>query len=438
MERFAMKKLEEWKNDPERLPLIIRGARQVGKTWLMKEFGKTSFEKCAYINFDRNQRMQQLFSGDFNVDRIMQGLAIESDVEIEPENTLIILDEIQEVPAALQSLKYFVEDERYSYYILAAGSLLGIAMHEGTSFPVGKVDSLELYPLSFPEFLCATGNEALYDLLGRQDFEMITNFKDRFIDFLKNYYFVGGMPAAVNAYVKDRSLKNVRRVHQRLISAYEQDFSKHAPREVVPRIQMVWDGIPSQLAKENKKFIYSVLREGARAKDFELAIQWLLDCGLCHKVGRVKKGAVPLKAYQDIPAFKLYLADVGLLGAMVDLDARTLLKGNDIFAEFKGALTEQYVCQQILAQLDTVPYYWSADSSSGEVDFVLQHEGNIIPLEVKAEENLNAKSLKNFVAANHLPFGVRTSMSDFRRQEKLINLPLYAISTLWEVCCANE
>ncbi len=438
MERFAMKKLEEWKNDPERLPLIIRGARQVGKTWLMKEFGKTSFEKCAYINFDRNQRMQQLFSGDFNVDRIMQGLAIESDVEIEPENTLIILDEIQEVPAALQSLKYFVEDERYSYYILAAGSLLGIAMHEGTSFPVGKVDSLELYPLSFPEFLCATGNEALYDLLGRQDFEMITNFKDRFIDLLKNYYFVGGMPAAVNAYVKDRSLKNVRRVHQRLISAYEQDFSKHAPREVVPRIQMVWDGIPSQLAKENKKFIYSVLREGARAKDFELAIQWLLDCGLCHKVGRVKKGAVPLKAYQDIPAFKLYLADVGLLGAMVDLDARTLLKGNDIFAEFKGALTEQYVCQQILAQLDTVPYYWSADSSSGEVDFVLQHEGNIIPLEVKAEENLNAKSLKNFVAANHLPFGVRTSMSDFRRQEKLINLPLYAISTLWEVCCANE
>ncbi|MCD8097505.1 MAG: ATP-binding protein [Lachnospiraceae bacterium] len=438
MERFAMKKLEEWKNDPERLPLIIRGARQVGKTWLMKEFGKTSFEKCAYINFDRNQRMQQLFSGDFNVDRIMQGLAIESDVEIEPENTLIILDEIQEVPAALQSLKYFAEDERYSYYILAAGSLLGIAMHEGTSFPVGKVDSLELYPLSFPEFLCATGNEALCDLLGKQDFEMITNFKDRFIDLLKNYYFVGGMPAAVNAYVKDRSLKNVRRVHQRLISAYEQDFSKHAPREVVPRIQMVWDGIPSQLAKENKKFIYSVLREGARAKDFELAIQWLLDCGLCHKVGRVKRGAVPLKAYQDIPAFKLYLVDVGLLGAMGDLDARTLLKGNDIFAEFKGALTEQYVCQQILAQLDTVPYYWSADSSSGEVDFVLQHEGNIIPLEVKAEENLNAKSLKNFVAVNHLPFGVRTSMSDFRRQEKLINLPLYAISALWEVCRANE
>ncbi|MCD8149203.1 MAG: AAA family ATPase [Clostridiales bacterium] len=434
MKRFAMEKLKEWKADPERLPLIIRGARQVGKTWLMQEFGKTAFEKCAYINFDRNKRMQQLFSGDFNIDRLLQGLAIESDVEIEPENTLIILDEIQEVPAALQSLKYFAEDDRCVYYILAAGSLLGIAMHEGTSFPVGKVDSLELFPLSFSEFLCATGNEALCKLLRQQDFEMIANFRDCFIDLLKNYYYVGGMPAAVNAYVKDGNLKNVRRVHQRLILAYEQDFSKHAPKEVVPRIQMVWDGIPSQLAKENKKFIYSVLREGARAKDFELAIQWLRDCGLCYKVGRVKKGAMPLKAYQDFPAFKLYLVDVGLLAAMADLDAKTLLKGNDIFTEFKGALTEQYVCQQILSELDTMTYYWSAEASSGEVDFVLQHEGSIIPVEVKAEENLNAKSLKSFVTSYHLSYGVRTSMSDFRKQEKLINVPLYAISTLWGVC----
>lgn len=434
MKRFAMSRLEEWQADESRLPMIIRGARQVGKTWLMKEFGQTHFEKCAYINFDRNKRMQQLFSGDFRVDRILQGLAIESDVEIEPENTLIILDEVQEVPAALQSLKYFAEDERHTYYILAAGSLLGIAMHEGTSFPVGKVDSMDLFPLSFPEFLCATGNEALYGLLEQYDFEMVTNFKDRFIDLLKNYYYVGGMPAAVNAYVKDGNLKNVRRVQQRLISDYEQDFSKHAPKEVIPRIQMVWDGIPSQLAKENKKFIYSVLREGARAKDFELAIQWLIDCGLCHKIGRIKKGAIPLKAYQDIPAFKLYLVDVGLLAAMADLDPKTLLKGNDIFVEFKGSLTEQYVCQQIYAQLDTVPYYWSAEASSGEVDFVLQHSGNIIPLEVKAKENLNAKSLKNFVAANGLPYGVRTSMSDYREQEKLVNLPLYAITALWSVC----
>lgn len=434
MKRFAMQKLLEWKQDPGRLPMIIRGARQVGKTWLMREFGRLHFEKCAYINFDRNKRMEQLFAGDFDVDRILRGLAIESDVTIEPENTLIILDEIQEVPAALQSLKYFSEDDRHSYYILAAGSLLGIAMHQGTSFPVGKVDNMDLYPLSFREFLHATDNGPLCDLLDSQDYEMITAFKDKYIDLLKTYYYVGGMPAAVKAYADTGNLKNVRRIQKRLISDYEQDFSKHAPTAVIPRIQMVWDGIPSQLAKENKKFIYSVLREGARAKDFELAIQWLTDCGLCHKVGRVTKGGIPLKAYRDIPAFKLYLVDVGLLAAMTDLDAKTLLMGNAIFTEFKGALTEQYVCQQLLSELETVPYYWSAEASSGEVDFVLQYGGQVIPLEVKAEENLNAKSLKSFVNTYQLPYGVRTSMSDYRRQEKLVNLPLYAFSQLWAVC----
>lgn len=434
MKRFAMQKLLDWKEDPHRLPLIIRGARQVGKTWLMKEFGRLYFEKCAYINFDRNKRMEQLFSGAFSVDRILAGLAIESGVEIEPENTLIILDEIQEVPPALQSLKYFCEDERHSYYIVAAGSLLGIAMHQGTSFPVGKVDSTELYPLSFSEFLDATGNSSLLNLLQQKDFAMITAFKDKYIDLLKTYYYVGGMPAAVNAYAESGNLKTVRRIQKRLISDYEQDFSKHAPTAVIPRIQMVWDGIPSQLAKENKKFIYSVLREGARAKDFELAIQWLTDCGLCHKVGRVTKGGIPLKAYQDIPAFKLYLVDVGLLAAMTDLDAKTLLMGNAIFTEFKGALTEQYICQQLYAELDMVPYYWSAEASSGEVDFVLQYRGQVVPLEVKAEENLNAKSLKSFVNTYQLAYGVRTSMSDYREQEKLVNLPLYAISLLWEVC----
>ena len=434
MKRFAMQKLLEWKADSHRLPLIIRGARQVGKTWLMKEFGRNYFEKCAYINFDRNKRMEQLFSGDFNVDRILTGLAIESDVEIDPENTLIILDEIQEVPSALQSLKYFCEDERHSYYIVAAGSLLGIAMHQGTSFPVGKVDSMDLYPLSFTEFLDATGNAPLLELLRKADFEMLAAFKDKYIDLLKTYYYVGGMPAAVSAYAESKNLKTVRRIQKRLISDYEQDFSKHAPTAVIPRIQMVWDGIPSQLAKEHKKFVYSVLREGARAKDFELAIQWLIDCGLCYKVGRVTKGGIPLKAYQDIPAFKLYLSDVGLLAAMTDLDAKTLLTGNAIFTEFKGALTEQYICQQLYAELDTVPYYWSAESSSGEVDFVLQHSGQVIPLEVKAEENLNAKSLKSFVNAYQLAYGVRTLMSDYRDQEKLVNLPLYAISLLWYVC----
>ena len=434
LKRYAMQRLIEWKDDPCRLPMIIRGARQVGKTWLMKELGRREFETCAYINFDRNERMRQLFSGDFDVDRILRGLAIESGVVIEPEKTLIVLDEIQEVPAALQSLKYFCEDDRHSYYILAAGSLLGIAMHGGTSFPVGKVDSVDLYPLSFTEFLDATGNEPLLALLHQRDFEMVSAFRDKYIDLLKTYYFVGGMPAAVSAYLPKQNLSAVRRVQKRLISDYEQDFSKHAPTSVIPRIRMVWDGIPSQLAKENKKFIYSVLRESGRAKDFELAIQWLVDCGLCHKVGRVTKGGIPLKAYRDIPAFKLYMVDVGLLAAMTDLDAKTLLKGNSIFTEFKGALTEQYVCQQIAAELGIEPYYWSAENSSGEVDFVLQYSGKVIPLEVKAEENLMAKSLKFFVANNGLSFGVRTSMSDFRKQEKLLNLPLYAISRLREVC----
>ena len=434
MKRFAMEKLVNWKNDEYRLPLIIRGARQVGKTWLMKEFGRLYFEKVAYINFDHNKRMEQLFSGDFDVDRMLSGLSIESDVEIEPENTLMILDEIQEVPAALQSLKYFCEDERHSYFIVAAGSLLGIAVHEGTSFPVGKVDSMDLYPLSFSEFLEATGNGRLLKLMQKQDYLMITAFKEKYIDLLKMYYYVGGMPAAVNAYLADKNLKNVRHIQKRLISSYEQDFSKHAPLSYVPRIQMVWDGIPSQLAKENKKFIYSVLREGARAREFELAIQWLTDCGLCHKVGRVSKGGIPLKAYRDLPAFKLYLVDVGLLAEMTDLDAKTLLMGNDIFTEFKGALTEQFVCQELLAELETVPYYWSASNSSGEVDFVLQHEGEVIPLEVKAEENLNAKSLKSFVQTYKLACGIRTSMSDYRREEKMINLPLYMISQMWEVC----
>lgn len=434
MKRFAMSKLVEWKENSNRLPLIIRGARQVGKTWLMKEFGKNHFEKCAYISFDQNSRMKQLFSGDFNTDRILDGLSIESGVQIDPENTLIILDEIQEVPEALQSLKYFSEDERHNYYIVAAGSLLGITMHQGTSFPVGKVDSIDLYPLSFTEFLEATGNESLLNLLQRNDFEMITAFKDKFIQLMKTYYYVGGMPAAVNEYIQSDDLQKVRHIQKQLLSAYEQDFSKHAPIAMIPRIQMIWNGIPSQLAKENKKFIYSVLRQGARAKEFELGIQWLIDCGLCHKVERIKKGGIPLKAYQDISAFKLYLIDVGLLSAMTDLDAKTLLDGNSIFTEFKGALTEQYVCQQIYSELNGTPYYWSAESSSGEIDFVLQYNGQVVPIEVKAEENLNAKSLKSFVNHYHLGYGIRTSMADYRKQESLVNLPLYAFSQLFDVC----
>lgn len=424
-----MKELTAWKNAPNRKPLIIEGARQVGKTWLMKEFGRVSFRDVAYINFDANRQMEELFSADMNVERILFGLEIYIGRKIDAENTLIIFDEVQEVPKALSSLKYFYENAP-QYHIVCAGSLLGIALHEGTSFPVGKVDFLKLYPLSFKEFLMATGQERYAQLLEMRDFGMISGFRQVYIDALKTYYFVGGMPEAVLSFAIDHDLGRVREIQTRILAAYEQDFSKHAPTGVVPRIRMVWEGIPSQLAKENKKFIYSVLREGARAKDFELAIQWLVDCGLCHKVNRVNKGAIPLKAYCDLSAFKLYFVDVGLLAAMADVDARTLLSGNAIFTEFKGALSEQYVCQQLKSEAKALLYYWSAENSSGEVDFLVQHDGCLLPIEVKAEENLNAKSLKCFVEKNRLPFGIRTSMSDYRVQEKLLNLPLYSISEL--------
>ena len=433
MKRNAMSSLIEWKDNNKRMPLIIKGARQVGKTWLMKEFGKQHFSKTAYINFDKNPRMQSLFSGDFSLDRILRGLSIESGTTIVPDSTLIILDEIQEVPAALQSLKYFSEDEEHNYYIIAAGSLLGVALHQGTSFPVGKVDSLNLYPLSFTEFLDAIGETSLLELLSSCDYPMITTFKDRYIDALKMYFYIGGMPASVNAYISTKDFKEVRNAQKRLLNDYEQDFSKHAPTDIVPRLRMVWDGIPSQLAKENKKFVYGVLREGARAKDFELAIQWLIDCGLCYKINRVKKGGYPLKPYIDMTAFKLFLHDVGLLAAMADIDEHTLLYGNDIFTEFKGSLTEQYICQQLISELGIKPYYWSAEKSSGEIDFIIQYTNNILPIEVKANENLNAKSLKTFVASNNLAYGIRTSMSDYREQERLINIPLYAISQITKV-----
>ena len=431
MKRNAMQSLIDWKNRAHRKPMIIRGARQVGKTWLMKEFGRCEFEKTAYINFDKNDRMKLLFEGDFDIKRILRGLSIESGVNIEPQNTLIILDEVQEVPAALGSLKYFSEDESTDYYILAAGSLLGIALHSGTSFPVGKTAKLDMYPLTFTEFLDALGETNLLELLRERDFQMITAFKSKFIDFLKLYYYIGGMPEAVYAYVQNGDLKEVRDIQLQLISDYEQDFSKHAPAAVVPRIQMVWDGIPSQLAKENKKFIYSVLREGARAKDFEIAIQWLLDCGLCHKVGRVTKGGIPLKTYRDLPSFKLYLVDVGLLAAMADMDEKSLLRGNAIFTNLRAKSQNSLsACSLSPSRRDTVLLV--CRKLQGELDFVIQYSGQVLPIEVPPRKP-EAKSLQSFIEANNLPTGIRTSMSDYRVEPTLINLPLYAFSELYPV-----
>lgn len=431
MKRFALEKLKEWKNRQNRKPLIIRGARQVGKTWLMKEFGRTCFEKTAYINFDSNTRMKQVFDGEISIERILLAIGAETGISIDSENTLIIFDEVQEVPKALSSLKYFCENAP-EYAIVAAGSLLGVALHKGTSFPVGKVDFMELYPLTFQEFLCALDEERYAAILQGDDTDLVTMFKSKYLDRLREYYYVGGMPEVVRTYAETRDLNLVRELQKNLLNYYQQDFSKHAEILLVPRLNLVWNSIPMQLAKENKKYIYGQVRKGARAKDFELAIQWLLDCGLIHKVQRAGKPALPLKAYLDLDVFKIYLLDVGLLVAMTDLDARVIIDGNRIFTEFKGALTEQYVLQQLVAMNLTEPYYFSTENSSGEIDFLLQGKTSVVPLEVKAEENLRAKSLKAFCDKYKPRYAVRTSMSDYREQEWMVNIPLYNIDRIRE------
>ena len=431
MKRFALDRLKEWKDKKGRKPLIIRGARQVGKTWLMKEFGNTCFEKVAYVNFDSNTRMKQVFDGEITVERIILAISAETGVSIDSENTLLIFDEVQEVPKALSSLKYFCENAP-EYAIVAAGSLLGVALHKGTSFPVGKVDFMNLYPLSFQEFLCALGEERFVSILQGTDVEMVTMFKSKYIDRLREYYYVGGMPEVVQIYAETKDFNRVREIQKNLLNYYQQDFSKHAEVSLVPRLNLVWNSIPMQLAKENKKYIYGQVREGARAKDFELAIQWLLDCGLIHKVQRVNKPSLPLKAYIDFNAFKIFLLDIGLLIAMADLDAQVIIDGNRIFTEFKGALTEQYILQQMIAEVGIEPYYFSTANSKGEIDFLLQGRTSIVPVEVKAEENLRAKSLKAFCDKYQPKFAVRTSMSDYREQEWMTNIPLYNIDRIKE------
>jgi len=432
MQRQAMEYLERWKNKKYRKPLIIRGARQVGKTWLMKEFARRNYEKVAYINFDNNPRMKSVFENDYDISRIITALQIEAGVRIDAENTLIIFDEVQEVPKALASLKYFYENAS-DYPILAAGSMLGVAMHHGVSFPVGKVEFMDLFPLTFKEFLSATGNEPLKELLSLENISLITSFKDKYIELLKRYYFLGGMPEVVKTFVSENDFESVSQIKKNLLDLYEMDFSKHAPKEIVPRIRMVWNSIPAQLAKENRKFIYGHITEGARAKDFELAIQWLQDCGLIHKVFRVTKPGLPLKAYVDLRAFKTYLFDIGLLSAMVNLPPRVLIDGDRVFEEFKGAITEQYILQQLITESKLEPYYYTTDKSSGEIDFLIQKGSDIIPIEVKASENLQSKSLKAYSDKYVPKFSVRTSLSDFRKESWLINIPLYAFTMIEDI-----
>ena len=430
MYRIAMEKLYRWKVSRRRKPLIIQGARQVGKTWLMKEFGRAAYRDMVYINFDSNSRMAELFASDLNTDRLIMGIELYAGKKIDPDSTLLIFDEVQEVPRALSSLKYFYENAP-QYHIICAGSLLGIALHEGTSFPVGKVDFLELYPLSFREFLMAVTGTQFAKLLDSQDYKMITSFKQTYIEALKQYYFIGGMPEAVKNFTEERDFYEVREVQKRILAAYEQDFSKHAPLEIVPKIRMVWNSIPSQLAKENKKFLYGLVREGGRTKEYETAIMWLCDCGLVYKIERVKGGGIPLKAYVDQKAFKLFVVDVGLLGCMTGLSPKILLDGKDLFKEFKGALTEQYVCQQLKTLENLSIYYYTNDRGSCEVDFVVDTGERTVPVEVKAEVNLKAKSLKTYYEKYQPEISIRTSMADYRPEEWLMNLPLYAIE---EIC----
>ncbi len=426
MYRTALEQLQKWKEKKRRKPLIIRGARQVGKTWLMKEFGKCAYEKTVYINFDSNDRMKKLFEESMEVERLVTGMELYAGYKIEPESTLLIFDEVQEVPKALSALKYFNEDAP-QYQIICAGSLLGVALHQGTSFPVGKVEFLDLYPLSYFEFLTAMGKAEYVSLLRKGDFGIADAFRKDYVDLLKYYYFIGGMPEVVQAFVDSRDFNEVREIQQRILAAYEQDFSKHAPNEAVPRIRMLWNSIPQQLARENKKFIYGLIKEGARAKEYELAMLWLTDCGLVHKIHRVTVPNLPLKAYEDLKAFKLFLVDVGLLSCMVGLRRDVLLDGNELFKEFKGALTEQYVLQQFMTIKGINVYYWTAGRGTAEVDFVVDNGMDVVPVEVKAEVNLQAKSLRVYQDKFHPKWSVRTSMAGYRREEKLLNLPLWAV-----------
>lgn len=429
MYRYAMEDLYKWQQNKNRKPLIIEGARQVGKTWLMKEFGANAYQDMVYVNFDSNSLMAELFSSDLNTERLITGLELYAGKKIDPNNTLIVFDEVQEVPRALTSLKYFYENAP-QYHIICAGSLLGIALHSGTSFPVGKVDFLKLYPLSFKEFLLADGKERFIELLHKKDYGMISSFKNVYIEALKQYYYVGGMPEAVLHFAQYKDFNEVRNIQKRILNAYEQDFSKHAPYEIVPKIRMLWNSIPAQLAKENKKFIYGLVREGARAKEFELSLLWLADCGLVHKVHRITAPNIPLKAYEDLKAFKLFIVDIGLLSCMTDLRQKTLLGGNELFAEFKGALTEQYVLQQLITLPNISTYYYTNERSSGEIDFVIDNGEQIIPIEVKAEVNLMAKSLKAYRDKFQPQLCIRTSMADYKQEEWLLNLPLYMVSEL--------
>lgn len=432
MQRVLMNQLLAWKNTARRKPLILNGARQVGKTWLLKEFGRRHFESVAYVSLDNDALARSYFDSDFDVARIITSLSLELDMDIEPEKTLIVLDEVQACPKAITSLKYFCENAS-EYAVAAAGSLLGISSTEGTGFPVGKVNMLDLHPLSFDEFLEATGNGRFAKLVASGETAMISNFSSKLEELLRQYYVVGGMPEAVNAFVAERDVRAARHVQREILDGYVSDFAKHIPPRLLARTMLAWESIPRHLSQENKKFVYGKVRRGSRAADFEESLAWLEQAGLIHKVRRASKPGIPLSAYCESGAFKVFMVDVGLLGAMSDLPPEAVIAGSRVFTEFKCALTEQYVCQQLISECGLTPYYWSAENSLGEIDFLVQDGGSVFAIEVKAEENLRAKSLRAFKGAHPEVAAVRFSLSGFREQEWMHNVPLYAVSRrdLW-------
>ena len=421
MKRIAYARLREWKNKNDRKPLILNGARQVGKTWLLKEFGRREYEDLAYINCDDTPEMKSAFS-DYDTARLIRVFSALSGVSIKPQSTLLVLDEIQEIPDGLTSLKYFCENAP-EYHIAVAGSLLGIGIHEGTGFPVGKVDEINLYPMTFAEFINALGKRELAKQMTEHRWSELSTLSHTFIELLRQYYYVGGMPAVVDSFSRKQDIQEVRVLQKQILTDYRRDFSKHIPKDILPKVNLVWDSIPSQLAKENKKFIYSAVKKGARAKDFENAIQWLADAGLVIKVSRIRKIEKPLKFYEDFDAFKLFLLDMGLMGAMTEVSPKDVLVNNKAFSEYKGAFTEQYVLQE-LSTLENNIYYYSKDSSTLEVDFVIQ-KNEVYPIEVKAEENVRSKSLRVIYESNNSLRPCRFSMNDYREQEWMVNVPLY-------------
>lgn len=430
MKRKIYNQLLKWKEDKDRKPLILLGARQVGKTWIMQHFGKEEYKKVAYVNCDDEPRMKQLFELDYNIERILLTLQAITGIKVTPGDTLIILDEIQETPRALHSLKYFCE-KAPEYHVMVAGSLLGVTLGKGESFPVGKVDMLSMYPMDYEEFLEATGNDGWLEVLHSKDWALIEMMMPKMIELLRQYYYVGGMPGVVSKFIENANLQQVRTLQQKILEAYRRDISKHTSETESARIRQVLDSLPAQLAKENKKFIYGAIRKGARAKDFEIAIQWLLDAGIIYKVNRIKEPKVPIKFYEDFDAFKLFMLDCGLLACMVDAPADQMLIGNNIFTEFKGALTEQYVMQQ-LKVLGLSPYYWSNAKTPAEIDFIIQKGSRIIPIEVKAEENVRARSLSQFIKDNPQLKGLRISMKGYVNQDWMENIPLIAIDSYFE------